>query len=522
MKKKFSLFENLEKNLQTIEDINNSIKITLGPTGKIGIVSNKQGNLKIITTGSILLNSLEFSSNSSNILLKLLQQASSKTSLVSGDGSTTTILMACELLKLSLRFLGNGYNSIVLSNGFKKLSYFILDKIIEFSTPIKNLEDLFGILKTTLGKKVSKELVVLVNQCLSQIGRDGLILVEENISDRNEIELIQGIELDKGFASSYFVTDLKNFQVIFEKPFILITNISIDSINQIREVIEYIKTTNRPLVIIAEEINKDIISTLVLNNLQKKLKVVVIKYKGIQFKKTGILEDLSLLTHSNYFVSNIKQENNVLTINDLGQAEKVIIGKNKSTFFISKFSKLLGERRINELNRELLIAESEYEKSLFKTRIARLSGHIAKIKLGVSNKYEIEEQKQKIENALQTIKSSLEEGVVPGGGVFYFYLREEISNWAYLNLIGDEIISSYIVMEAFLSPFQELCKNTNNENQRFSYQNILLEKGYPFGYNLIENKLLNTLKEGLLDSSKAVRTILWNSLSLVSTIIVSD
>jgi chaperonin GroEL len=426
------------------------------------------------------------------------------------------------LLKLSLRFLGNGYNSIVLSNGFKKLSYFILDKIIEFSTPIKNLEDLFGILKTTLGKKVSKELVVLVNQCLSQIGRDGLILVEENISDRNEIELIQGIELDKGFASSYFVTDLKNFQVIFEKPFILITNISIDSINQIREIIEYIKTTNRPLVIIAEEINKDIISTLVLNNLQKKLKVVVIKYKGIQFKKTGILEDLSLLTHSNYFVSNIKQENNVLTINDLGQAEKVIIGKNKSTFFISKFSKLLGERRINELNRELLIAESEYEKSLFKTRIARLSGHIAKIKLGVSNKYEIEEQKQKIENALQTIKSSLEEGVVPGGGVFYFYLREEISNWAYLNLIGDEIISSYIVMEAFLSPFQELCKNTNNENQRFSYQNILLEKGYPFGYNLIENKLLNTLKEGLLDSSKAVRTILWNSLSLVSTIIVSD
>jgi len=522
MKKKFSLFENLEKNLQTIEDINNSIKITLGPTGKIGIVSNKQGNLKIITTGSILLNSLEFSSNSSNILLKLLQQASSKTSLVSGDGSTTTILMACELLKLSLRFLVNGYNSIVLSNGFKKLSYFILDKIIEFSTPIKNLEDLFGILKTTLGKKVSKELVVLVNQCLSQIGRDGLILVEENISDRNEIELIQGIELDKGFASSYFVTDLKNFQVIFEKPFILITNISIDSINQIREVIEYIKTTNRPLVIIAEEINKDIISTLVLNNLQKKLKVVVIKYKGIQFKKTGILEDLSLLTHSNYFVSNIKQENNVLTINDLGQAEKVIIGKNKSTFFISKFSKLLGERRINELNRELLIAESEYEKSLFKTRIARLSGHIAKIKLGVSNKYEIEEQKQKIENALQTIKSSLEEGVVPGGGVFYFYLREEISNWAYLNLIGDEIISSYIVMEAFLSPFQELCKNTNNESQRFSYQNILLEKGYPFGYNLIENKLLNTLKEGLLDSSKAVRTILWNSLSLVSTIIVSD
>nr|YP_009545215.1 chaperonin GroEL [Synura uvella]AYO28369.1 chaperonin GroEL [Synura uvella] len=522
MKKKFSLFEQLENNIQAIEDINSSIKITLGPTGKNGIICNKQGNLKIITTGSILLNSLEFQSNSANVILKLFQQASSKTSTISGDGSTTTILLACELLKSSLRLLSNGYNSILLSNGFKRISYFFLDKILEFSVPISNGNQILGLLKTNLGKKVNNNLFLLLKDCISKIGRDGLVLVEENISEQNEIELIQGIELDKGFASSYFVTDLKNFQVVFEKPYVLITNIAIESINQIRDIIEYVKTTNRPLVIVAEQINKEIISTLVLNNLQKKIKVVVIQYKGIQFKKTGILEDLSLLTHSNYFVSNIKQSNNSLTINDLGHAEKIIVNKNKSTFIISKFAKLIGERRINELNRELLNSESEYEKSIFKTRIARLSGNIAKIKIGVSNKYEIDEQKQKIENALQTIKSSLEEGILPGGGSFYFFLREELSNWSSLNLIGEEIISSFIVLEALFYPFYQLCINTNNEDKRFYFTEKLLKLGYPYGYNFLENRIVQTINEGLVDSSKSIRAILWNSLSIISTIITSE
>ena len=522
MKKKFSLFEQLETNIQTIEDINNSIKITLGPTGKNGIVSNSKGNIKVISTGSTLLNSLEFASKSSNILLKLFQQTSSKTAIVAGDGSTTTTILSCELLKNSLKLLENGYNSIFLSNGFKRISYFLLDKIVEFSIPISNEFQLLGLLKTTLGKKINNDLFVLLKNCISNISRDGLILVEENSSEKNEIELIQGIELDKGFASSYFVTDLKNFQVIFEKPHVLITSIPIDSINQIKEVINFIKNTNRPLVIVAEEINKEIISTLVLNNLQKKFKVVVVKHTGIQFKKTGILEDLSLLTHSNYFASTIKQNQKIFTNNDLGHAEKVIIDKHKSTFILSKFSKLLEERRINELNRELLNSESEYEKNIFKTRIARLSGHITKIKIGLSNKYQIDEQRSRIENALQTIKSALEEGILPGGGSFYFFMREELSNWSYLNLLGEEILANFIVIEALLSPFQQLSFNTNNANRGYFLNEILLKKGYPYGYNFIDKKVIHTFDKGLVDSSKSIRAILWNALSIVSTIITSE
>jgi chaperonin GroEL len=223
MKKKFSLFEELNTNLEIVSNIDNCIKITLGPTGKNGIVADPKGNLTFLTNGSSLMKSLDFSTSAGNVLLKLLEQAATKTYTISGDGSTTTILLSCQLLLTSLRFLVNGYSSIFISNGLKRLSYFLVDKVLEFSRPISELPEIVGVLKTSLGKKVNKDLFVLLNDCINKIGRDGLILVEENISPDNEIEVVQGIELDKGYASSYFVNDLKNFEVIYENPYLLIT-----------------------------------------------------------------------------------------------------------------------------------------------------------------------------------------------------------------------------------------------------------------------------------------------------------
>jgi chaperonin GroEL len=520
MRQNFSLFRDLEENIKAINDIDDSVKITLGPTGKNGIVSNKKGQLNFITSGSILIKSLEFDNPSANIILKLIEQASAKTFTLSGDGSTTTILICCQLLKTSLKFLLNGYNGIFLSNGLRKLSYFLMDKVLELAKPISNREELLGVLNTSIGRKLNKELIDLLGASINQIGRDGLILVEENISEKNEIDIVQGIELDRGFASSYFVNDMKNFEVNYENPYVLITNKPINSINQIKDVVEFVKENNRPLVIVAEEINKDIISTLVLNNIQKKLKIVVIKYTAIKFMKTGILEDLATLTYSNYALTELKENNFPIVVEDLGQAEKVIVKKGKTTFIISKFAKLIAKRRINELNRELLTSETDYEKNLFKTRIARLSGQISKIKIGLSNQYEIDEQRQKVENCMNTLKSALEEGVLPGGGTSFLALKNEIGTWSSVNLIGDEFFASQIIMEALQRPYNELFLNANVNRYQISQQ---LEKyGYPFGYDLITKKIGNSLETGLLDSAKAVRGILWNSISVVSTMITSE
>jgi chaperonin GroEL len=534
MKKKFSLFYNVTENINGIEKIDNSIKITLGPTGKNGIFSPLKTELKLLTSGSLVIKNLELNSFSENLLLKLFEQASLKTSLISGDGSTTTILLSCQLLKSSFRFLANGYNGIFLSNGLKKIAFFFLEKVNEFSKPIFSQKNLQGILKTSIGKKLNPELVELMYSSISKITRDGLILIEENTSSLNEVENVQGIELDKGFASSYFVNNLKNFEIVYEKPYILIANDSISSLNQIRDIIDHIKKNNRPLVIVAENITKEIISTLVLNNIQKKFKIAVIKYSSIKFLKTGILEDLAILTYSNYLTEGIKDKKTknsetklgttknekYFSCSDLGQAEKVIIKKEKSTFIISKFSKLITMRKINEINRELLTSETEYEKILFKTRIARLSGNITKLKIGISNQYQIQEERQKIENAISTIKSSLEEGIVPGGGIFYLKLCQEVKNWASLNLLGDEIFAVQIACDALKRPFYELCNNTNNQNYKIKEK--LQDLPYPYGYNLITNQISHTFNDGLVDSAKSFRAILWNSFSIIATLITSE
>jgi chaperonin GroEL len=518
--KKFSFISALETNFQTISEIYDSMKIVLGPTGKNGIYLTKESQLKFLTSGSMLLKSLEFSENSSNVLLKLFEQAAIKTFQISGDGSTTTTLFSSDLLKTCFKFILNGYNPIFLSNGLKKLAYLLVEKVIESSSPVNSLSQLKGILRTAIGKKVNRELAQCLESFLPSIRRDGLIFVEENISDENQIEIVEGIQLDRGFASSYFVNNFQTFEVVYENPYVLVTSQPISSLNQIREILEYVKETQKSLVIVAEEISQDVLSTLVLNNIQRKLKVVVIKYTAIQFLKTGILEDLAILTHANYIVPISKKNIEPLTIKDLGQAEKIVIQKEKSTFFFSKFSKVIAKRRINELNRELLTSESEEEKGLLKTRIARLSGNIMKVKVGISNQYEISEQRQKIENSIQTLRSSLEEGVLPGGGSFYLSLRSELSNWSNFNLIGEEIYACNILSQSLLKPFQELSSN-NNIAYWFFFEEIS-RQNYTLSYDLLEKKLIHQTEQKILDSAKSVRSILWNSLTIVSTILTSE
>ena len=215
-------------------------------------------------------------------------------------------------------------------------------------------------------------------------------------------------------------------------------------------------------------------------------------------------------------------------VKDLGQAKKVIIKKDKSTFIISKFAKVITNRRINELSREALLSESEYEKNLFKMRIARLSGKIAKIKLGIcSSQYEMDEIKQKVEATVLTMKSTLESGFLPGSGSFYLFLREEILNWSYLNLVGEEVFAGNIVYEALIRPFEELIKNhVNRINlETLNYPQILSQlqrKGYPYGYDLLTNKVIHTIEKNIIDSAKSVRAILWNSITIVSMIITTE
>lgn len=520
MSKIFSFFNDLKKNLETIDIITNSVKFSLGPCAKNILSSNERKELTFLENGLSILQSLKFNTKDANTILQLLEQAAAKTYQTSGDGSTTTILITGQLLKHSLKFVSYGCNPIQINNGLKKNLFFLINKVSQLSSPILNKSELLGVIKTAIGKKFDGNLSLLFSQALLSLKRDNLILVEENILEQNEIEVVNGIELEQGYASSYFINDYKSFEVSYTNPYVLIINNSLESISQIRDILEYIKTNKHSLIIVTNQIASDVLSTLVLNNIQKKLKIAVIKFSSIKFVKSGILEDLALLAHANLpstgvNLSTLNLEN--FRIDDLGQVEKVIIKKNTSTFIFSKFTEILKKRRINELNRELLLCEANFEKSIFKTRIARLSSNIIKIKFGLINQYQKEEKRKKIESGFQTLRSALEEGIFPGGGFGYIYLREELKNWGNLNLVGDEAYSIQILLDTLMQPTIELLSDIKKP---VLLQEVL-DKNFPYTYNIENNKIEHSFNMGLVDSSKSVRSCLWNSITLTNAILIS-
>jgi chaperonin GroEL len=527
----FSFSVQIEKNLQTLTRIYDCLKITLGPTGKNALLAKTNQEVKVLSSGFFILKSLDFVSSEAKLLTKLIEQAAGKTAILSGDGSTTTSLFLCDVIQRSIRYLTQGYHSISLSHGFQKLGFFVSEKVFEHACPVQTPEDLQGILRTSIGKKLNTDLFEKMTDSVSQLGRDGLVLVEENTLPFHQVENVQGIELEKGYASSYFINQVKSFEVIYSQPFLLLPSHPLRNVQQLREVIEYTQSLQRPLIIVTEEITKEVLSNLVLLTLQKKAKLLVIHYRAIQFVKTGILEDLASLTYASYTAGsgseNAKKGSSLglenfysYSIQELGQAEKVISQKEKTTFLVSKFSKFMAKRRMNELHRELIMSETDYEKTLLKTRIARLSGNIIKLKIASSNAYQIEEERQKVENAIATLKSSLEEGLLPGGGSFYFYLRNELKTWASMNLVGEEYFAAQIFTQSLLCPLKELAENTNTAF--FQIFPLFSESAYPYAYDFVQKKWVQPYHAGLIDSAKSVRAVLWNTLSLVSTIVTSE
>lgn len=513
-KKKTFLFKNyleLEKYLKNLYDC---LKVFLGPLRNNCIISEKN-ELYFLSSGINLLKNLTFSSKESNLFNKLIEQACLKTFALSGNGTTLTSFFISKLLLDSLKFIAVGYNSIFLSNGLLKIAHFSIERINNYSIEVKKISQLTSILKTLFNKNEYKDITKLLIAIVLKFKKDGLILVEDNDSMINDVEMYQGIEIEKGFLSSYFINDFKSFEINYKNPYILISKHTINSLNQLEEVIAFCKSKNRALVIVTENIEKKVLSELILKNIKKQLKIAVIKYNSIKFLNTELLNDLSILTHSNY----LNTDNKKFNVNDLGNAEKVIIKKNKSFFIVSKFSKLTTIRKIKELTKKWLTAETQHEKDTLKTRIARLSGNISKLKISkfFQNSYELEFLKKKIDQSLETLKAAIEEGIIPGGNSIYFSYCKELSYWSTTNLIGDEIICSKLMFGLLKNLFNEF-SISSNKNLRL-YTHLKKLKKLFYNYNFTKKRIVNCFKDGLIDSSKVIRGVFWNSLTLVASIL---
>jgi chaperonin GroEL len=491
----------------------NSVKSTLGPTGKIAIIDTKQ-KIELVDDGIKILKSLKFEKKIENTILELIRQGSLRTNQIVGDGTTTTTLLTCTFLEEGLKLLSFGINNIYLIVGIKKILYFLIQKIKELSFPLTSSDHIKNILQTSMGN-ISFQIIDDLKNVFIKKGKDGILIVEEksDFLHQSKIETFDGIQIEEGYCSPYFLKHFSQNFLMLENPYLLITDRIIENIEQIRNILEFIKINKHSLIVIASGFEKTVLSTLIINNLNDNLNVVAIKAPFFSVKRKMILEDICFITNTNFIDEEIYFSNYQFKIADLGKVKKGHIRKNMTNLSLIHSSNFLLKKRIDELYRKSKINDSLYEQEIIKYRINLLSNSITKFYLSAITDSELLKLKLKIENGINSLKSSFQEGITISCNSLYVHLKELTLNWSIINLTNNEFFAYKIFEKGLILPF---CQISENKNLKFPLiLNKTLKMGYPFGYNFKTNEFCNLKENGILDSSKMIRVILQNSVSII-------
>lgn len=511
--------EKINQMKHSLHHLQNAVKSTLGPSGKTAIIYEKK-QLQLVDDGITIIKALEFQKQNEMHILELVRQASLKTNEIVGDGTTTTVLFSCSLIEESLRLILAGTQSIFLTTGLKKINNFVIQKLKEFSFPLAEPNQMMSVLKTAIGN-TSKDLLVQLKEAFLKKGKEGIILIEEKYESTyvNHIELLEGLQIEQGFSSPYFVKDSTKLEVVLDNAYVLVTDKTITSLEQIREILEYVRLNNQALILLAVDFEKTVLSTLIINNLNDKLNVVAIKAPYFGVKRKMILEDVSFVTNTTFIDEKLYKKDYVFRPEDLGRVKKATVNKTQTDLVLLQSSKLALARKINELQREFKINDSIYEKEIIKYRINLLSGGMVKFYISAATNVELCQLRYKVEDGICSLNSSFQEGISISSSSLYLHFIEIVSTWAAINLTHEEMFASKVFQKTLAYPFRQLCENTN-----ISFPVILdqtRESGYPFGFNFAEKRLSNLEKEGVLDSSKMMRIIFQNSMSVTISLLLA-
>lgn len=513
---------NLEDNLkEAIDLLRSSVKATLGPTGRNAIIG-MSNNIKIVDDGATIIKALDFQKDFKNHVLELVRQASLKTDEVVGDGTTTTIILTCTLLDEALKVLAFGINPLFLVVGLKKITNFVTQKVKHFSFPISSQSEVFSLLETTMGN-ASKDLKNGVYQAIVKKGKHGSISIEEKQVNNNEfnVQVFEGLQFEKGYISPYFLKNPENSFISLQNAFVLITDTQINDVNQIRKILDHIKINKQSLVLIAGGYDKAVLSTLIINNLNESINVVPVKAPFFGLKQKTFLEDLAIVTCGNFLSSEIIKEECFFEVEDLGRVKNIQILKDRTNISLLPSSKVSIQRRILSLQRELEVNDGVYERDILRQRIDLLSGGIVKIYLSATTESELTYLKYKVEDGINSLNTAFQEGDIISSSNLVIHLIGIIQAWSVLNLVDDEIFAFRVFQSAFIYPFRELCFNTNTAKHFSILIDVISEKGYPFGFDFKSLKIINMKENFILDSSKMLRVIFQNSISIVSSLLLS-
>ncbi len=499
-----------------VDKLANAVKVTLGPKGRNVVIDKKFGAPTVTKDGVTVAKEVELEDPIENMGAQMVREVASKTSDLAGDGTTTATVLAQAFYREGLKNVTAGANPMDLKRGMDKAVKTIVAELKKMSKDVEDNEEIAQV--GAISANNDNEIGKLIADAMDKVGKDGVITVEEAKGMETELEVVEGMQFDRGYSSPYFVTDSESMEAVLEDPYILIHDKKISAMKDLLPILEKVAQSGKPLVIISEDLEGEALATLVVNKLRGTLRVAACKAPGFGDRRKAMLEDIAILTGGTVISEERGYKLENATIEYLGQAKKVVMDKDNTTIVEGVGSSEAIQARVNEIRAQIEKTTSDYDKEKLQERLAKLSGGVAVLKIGAATEVEMKEKKARVEDALHATRAAVEEGIVPGGGVALVRASKALETLEGDNL--DQTTGINIIRKALTEPLRQIVSNAGLEGAVIL--NKVLEGEDDFGFNAATETYENLVKSGVIDPTKVTRTALENAASVTSMMLTTE
>ncbi|MDR2099450.1 MAG: chaperonin GroEL [Campylobacteraceae bacterium] len=498
-----------------VKKLNDAVKVTMGPRGRNVLIQKSFGAPSITKDGVSVAKEIELKDPVQNMGAALVREVASKTADQAGDGTTTATILAHAIFKEGLRNITAGANPIEVKRGMDKAVEAIIAELKNISKKVKDKKEIAQV--ASISANSDAKIGELIADAMDKVGKDGVITVEEAKGIQDELDVVEGMQFDRGYLSPYFITNAEKMEVALDNPLVLLYDKKITNLKDLLPVLEQVQKTGKPLLIIAEDIEGEALATLVVNKLRGVLNIAAVKAPGFGDRRKAMLEDIAILTGGEVISEELGRTLESATLNDLGKASRIVSDKDNTTIVNGAGDKKKIDARIAQIKAQILDTTSDYDREKLQERLAKLSGGVAVIKVGAATETEMKEKKDRVDDALSATKAAVEEGVVIGGGAALIVAKSKIK----LNLEGDEAIGADIVTRALKAPLKQIAENAGFDAGVVA-NNVELSKDKNFGFNAATGQYVDMFKEGIIDPVKVERIALQNAVSVASLLLTTE
>ena len=499
-----------------VDKLANTVKVTLGPKGRNVVLDKQYGAPLITNDGVTIAKEIELEDAFENMGAQLVKEVATKTNDVAGDGTTTATVLAQAMIQAGMKNLAAGANPIILRKGMKKATQAAVDAIAAMSSKVNGKHQMARVAAISAG---DDEVGNMVADAMEKVSNDGVITIEESKTMKTELDLVEGMQFDRGYISAYMATDMEKMEAVLDDPYILITDKKISNIQEILPLLEQIVQSGKKLLIIAEDIEGEALTTLILNKLRGTFQVVGVKAPGYGDRRKEMLKDIAILTGGEVISEELGLELKDTQISQLGRAKSVKVKKENTVIVDGMGDKKEIENRIAQIKATIEVTTSEFDKEKLQERLAKLAGGVAVIRVGAATETEMKEAKLRMEDALNATRAAVEEGIVAGGGSAYIHATKEVANLVD-TLEGDEKTGASVILKALEAPLHQIAANAGLEGAVII--NKVRESEVGVGFDAYNEKYVNMVEEGILDPAKVTRSALQNATSVASTFLTTE